>query len=226
MAFDFVSYIKQQVEQQHPSLLADEDKIVRKRYVRHLIGLQLAELHQSIQKDADDTYDKIKQQDDDWLVQITQKRLDKDSEAVAFFKPIWGGKLNTCSHKVAKVILNELSQLDENSGLGIEGIEELLSGQYVWLQDRVLPWFWDTVGHPEFKQVEAASAESDAATTEDVMKEFNQLIQQQRDAHTQKHEHSVATEQTIPKPQEIGTVYKILAPLIALFILIFLFQWF
>ncbi len=215
MAFDFVSYIHQQIEQQSFS----NTQAPEKPFLIHLISLQLAELIDLIQHDAGHTYEKIKQTDAAWLSNHADQFINNDALAHSYFHPQLEQQPQI-NQQIAQTILQELRQLDDNAGLGILGIQELLEGQYNWMQEQIEPWFWDSIGHPEYKTDEQSHSDSTPNFNE-VMKEFNQMIHQQiqhDDEQSQELQPTAAI--TIP---EASTLFKCLNPLIALAIIIWLF---
>lgn len=220
MAFDLLSYISQQVGQHHTGLLADEDKNAKQRYVTHLIALQFHQLIQIVKNEAHNAYQIIQQQDVMWLSQKTSQHIQQETLATQFFQPIHS-KVAAANEKIAATILQELLQLDQTAQLGISGIKELLEGQYSWMQNDVEAWFWDSVRLPEYKVVEETQ-HNDEADFNQVMKEFSQMIQQQA-AHTANTSAKVQTEQEM-NIQHIGTFYRVLNPVIALAIIIGLFN--
>lgn len=220
MAFDLLSYISQQVGQQHTGLFADEDKNAKQRYVTHLIALQFYQLIQVVKSDSNAAYQIIQQQDATWLSQKASQHIQQEALATQFFQPIQS-KIAAANEKIAATILQELLQLDQTAQLGISGIKELLEGQYPWMQNDVEAWFWDSVGLPEYKVVEATE-HNDEADFNQVMKEFSQMIQQQAE-HTANTTPDVQTVQEVGT-QHISTLYRVLNPMIALAIIIGLFN--
>lgn len=214
MAFDFVSYITQQVEQQHPNLFAEEGKAKKLAFITHLISLQLAKLIELQQKDSEQAYQFIQSRDHEWLSRKTQQHAIHDD----FYQPIQP-KLADANTRIATTLLSELDQLDQNASLGQPGIQELLDGQYHWMQNQVQDWFWDSIGQPQYKLAEPKT--DDQAEFQQVMKEFSQIIQQQ--AQQVEHTHArLQPEQPIAIP--VGLFYVILNPVIAAAILIGLYQ--
>ncbi|GAA5008421.1 hypothetical protein GCM10023206_14920 [Acinetobacter puyangensis] len=221
MAFDFISYIAQQVGQQQPNLLADEPKQVKNRYLIHLIAFQLSALIETAQQDENKVYEKIQQLNSNWLADITQQTITHDQQALEYFQPI-STKLSDISHKVATLMINEITQLDQNAHLGISGIKELLDGQYVWMQDQVEQWFWDSINHPEFKSLTSAQP-SNEPDFDEIMQEFNHMLQQQAQHNPQDHAttHSTLADVTPIAP---SIFFKILNPLIAFVLILWIFS--
>lgn len=220
MAFDFLNYISQQVGQQQPTLLAGEEKSFKHRYIIHLVAFQLNQLMQCSKKDSTLAYQKIQQLDADWLVQLSTRQIEQDTVAATFFQHIQS-KIAESHQKIAALILNELSQLDQTAQLGALGINELLDGQYPWLQQEVEPWFWDSIGHPEFKITrEAQQPDTDF---NQVMKEFSQIIQQQAQQPPE-HDTHLLIDDSNTTPQQASCFYRIINPVIAISIILFLFK--
>ncbi|OUY05683.1 hypothetical protein [Acinetobacter populi] len=221
MAFDFISYIAQQVGQQQPNLLADQSKQVKNQYLIHLIAFQLSALIETTQHDENKVYEKIQQLDSAWLVDMTQHTITQDQRASEYFQPI-ATKLSDSNHKIATIIINEFAQLDQNAHLGVAGIKELLDGQYAWMQDQVEQWFWDSIDHPELK-LSTSSQPADEPDFNEIMQEFNHMLQQQAQHNPQDHTapHTPVAEITPIAP---STFFKILNPLIALLIILWIFS--
>lgn len=220
MAFDFLGYISQQLEQQHFNLFADETKSLKQRYITHLIAFQLNQLIELGQQDRQALHQKIQNLDANWLVNTTSQQIAQDTSASNFFEPIQP-KLHDSQYKIANLILNELLQLDLTSQLGASGLKELLDGQYPWLQDEAEPWFWDSIGHPELKTTE--STQPTDTDFNQVMKEFSQMIQQQAQNHPEHDDYALA-EHSQTEQKIVSCGYRIANPIIAFFIIVFLFK--
>ncbi len=176
MAFDFVSYIGQQVEQQQPQLLASQAKAERKQFVTHLLAFQVAELISAQKKNADAVYAQIQNQDVEPLSTRTYSHIQNEEKAQQYFAPIQP-ELQSTNHDIAQIFLQELQHLDQSASLGQSGIAELINGQQHWLQVHADAWFWDSIGQPENKRAEDIEAEQ-AVDSQQVMKEFSQMINQ------------------------------------------------
>lgn len=232
MAFDFVSYIGQQVEQQQPKLLASQPKVERKQFVLHLLALQVAELISAQKKHANEVYAQIQNQDVEPLASRTISHIQSEEKAQQYFAPIQS-ELLSANHDIAQIFLQELQHLDQSASLGQDGIAELIDGQHHWLRVHADVWFWDSIGQPEHKRAEDIEAEQ-AVDSQQVMKEFSQMISQnvQHDAHqanndhTHQHAHQSHTHQNIvlAPTAEASKLYLFLNPLIALAIIIFIYK--
>ena len=227
MAFDFVSYIGQQVEQQQPKLLASQPKVERKQFVLHLLALQVAELISAQKKHANEVYAQIQNQDVEPLASRTISHIQNEEKAAHYFTPIQS-ELQSANHDIAQIFLQELQHLDQTASLGQDGIAELIDGQLHCLQVYSDDWFWDSVGQPEHKRAEDIEAEQ-AVDSQQVMKEFSQMISQnaQHNAHPTDYDHAHQnanqTVELAPTTQA-SKVYLFLNPLIALAIIIFIYK--
>ncbi|MEC8887158.1 MAG: hypothetical protein VX875_08760 [Pseudomonadota bacterium] len=227
MAFDFVSYIGQQVEQQQPQLLASQAKAERKQFVTHLLAFQVAELISAQKKNADAVYAQIQNQDVEPLSTRTYSHIQNEEKAQQYFAPIQP-ELQSTNHDIAQIFLQELQHLDQSASLGQSGIAELINGQQHWLQVHADAWFWDSIGQPENKRAEDIEAEQ-AVDSQQVMKEFSQMINQnaQHNAHPtdcdHAHQNANQTVELAPATQA-SKVYLFLNPLIALAIIIFIYK--
>ncbi|KAA8732751.1 hypothetical protein F4V57_09310 [Acinetobacter qingfengensis] len=218
MAFDFLSYIVQQAEQQHPSIFTDETKLQRHELITHLIALHLAELQDIAEQKPDRLYEVIHEVEDDWLSKKSLKNIQEHDVAHAFFNH-QRLKMQSAGLQTAHLLLTELKQLDQNANLEIDGLKELLQGQFLWMQQQVQSWFWDTIDKPEYKVVESEpEPEFDQAQ---VTKEFNQMIHQQNHEH---HEPVVHVAAPNVEPVEASVLFKLINPIVALLIIIFLFK--
>ena len=232
MAFDFVSYIGQQVEQQQPKLLVSQPKVERKQFVLHLLALQVAELISAQKKNSNEVYSQIQNQDVKPLASRTISHIQSEEKAQQYFAPIQS-ELLSANHDIAQIFLQELQHLDQSASLGQDGIAELIDGQHHWLRVHANGWFWDSIGQPEHKRAEDIEAEQ-AVDSQQVMKEFSKMISQnvQHDAHqadndhTHQHAHQSHTHQnTVLTPTaEASKLYLFLNPLIALAIIIFIYK--
>lgn len=223
MAFDFVSYIGQQVEQQQPQLLASQAKAERKQFVTHLLAFQVAELISAQKKNADAVYAQIKNQDIEQLSTRTYSHIQNEEKAQQYFAPIQP-ELNATNQNIAQIFLQELQHLDQSASLGQDGISELINGQQHWLQVHADAWFWDSIGQPEHKRAEDIEAEQ-TVDSQQVMKEFSQMISQnaQHDTHQADHDHAHQSVEIIPSA-EASRFFLVLNPLIALAIIIFIYK--
>lgn len=227
MAFDFVSYIGQQVEQQQPKLLASQPKAERKQFVLHLLALQVAELISAQKKNASEVYTQIHNQDVELLATRTTSHIQNEEKAQQYFAPIQS-ELLSANHDIAQIFLQELKHLDQSASLGQDGIDELINGQQHWLQVHSDGWFWDSIGQPEHKRAEDIEAEQ-AVDSQQVMKEFSQMISQnsQHNEHPTDYDHA---HQNVNQTVELAPVteapklYLFLNPLIALAIIIFIYK--
>ena len=232
MAFDFISYIEQQVEQQQPTLLASQPKAERKQFVLHLLALQVAELISAQKKNSNEVYSQIQNQDVKPLASRTISHIQSEEKAEHYFAPI-ESELQSANHDIAQIFLQELQHLDQSASLGQDGIAELIDGQHHWLRIHADGWFWDSIGQPEHKRAEDIEAEQ-AVDSQQVMKEFSKMISQnaQHDAHqadndhTHQHAHQSHTHQNIvlALTAEASKLYLFLNPLIALAIIIFIYK--
>ena len=223
MAFDFVSYIGQQVEQQQPKLLASQPKVERKQFVLHLLALQVAELISAQKKNANEVYAQIQNQDVEPLASHTISHIQSEEKAEHYFALIQS-ELQSANHDIAQIFLQELNHLDQSASLGQDGIAELIEGQHHWLRVHADGWFWDSIGQPEHKRAEDIEAEQ-IVDSQQVMKEFSQMIsqnaQQGSDQKDRDHTHqSIALAPTA----EASKFFLVLNPLIALAIIIFIYK--
>lgn len=228
MAFDFISYIEQQVEQQQPTLLALQPKAERKQFILHILALQVAELIAAQKKNADEVYTQIQNTDAEALANATATHIQNEDIAQQYFAPIQN-ELPASNRIVAETFLNELAHLDQSASLGQDGIAELIDGQHHWLQVHADGWFWDSIGQPEYKRAEDIKVVDDAVDGQQVMQEFSQMISQNAQHNTNQvdnaHAHQHAHQSVVLTPTvEASKFFLVLNPLIALAIIIFIYK--
>ncbi len=231
MAFDFVSYIGQQVEQQQPQLLASQPKAQRKQFILHILALQIAELISAQKKNPQHVYTQIQDQDTAQLIKQTISHIENEEKAQQYFAPIQS-QLQSANQDIAQLFLQELKHLDQSASLGQDGIAELIDGQKDWLQLYTDDWFWDSIGQPENKPKKDLEV-AQSVDSQQVMKQFSQMMSQNTPQDTAMHMNTQTDElihTTTSKhvneltPTPISAFYLFLNPLIALAIIIFIFN--
>lgn len=211
MSFDLVSYLIQQAEQQQ-LLCCPDDMPEKEQHITHLVALALAKLIAAVQHQADDVHQKIVEQQSAWLTEQLSRHISSETQAQQFFQPLQQ-HLDGCIEKFSQFIVAELAQLERNTQFGAAGLRELLDGQYTWMQSLVQPWFWDSIGQPQYKIEPIATEDNQpAADYDQIMQEISQMVQQA----DQK-----AVEYIEPKAACI--CFRVLNPLIALAIIIWQF---
>jgi hypothetical protein len=216
MAFDFLGYMIQQAEQQ-PTLFADANKLQHQQLLAHLLSLQLAKLIEIAERSPQQAYQMVQQLQHAYLSEKVLKQLLNDPQARQFFDPETV-KIHSATQLTAELLLTELKQLEQNAHLGQVGLLELLKGQYAWMQPQLQAWFWDCIAQPEYK-VQPQDA-TDHADLDLPPQDLNPPLQsssdpQQSDLHRQ------------PPPSLpilVHRGFKILAPILALLIVIYLFK--
>ena len=119
-------------------------------------------------------------------------------------------ELEASISEILTLQLTELKQLDETGSFGQTGLTELLTGQIEHLSGQAEDWVWSTNQLTELlgsKPVEQHEISLDAT-----LQEFSQLVH-----HTPKQDEIVVEQEPVP-----NWAY-IVAPLVALYILVFLY---
>lgn len=214
MAFDFLSYITQQVEQQHPNLFSDQNKTTRQVLFAHLISLHIIKLRNLLTEDLEHGFAQLINEDTQNLSQLVQNHIHQEEHAKQFFQAY------TCSFassndKIASTLCAELRQLEQTAHLGSQGLFELIDGQLPWIQKQVENWFWDSTNLPEYKS--EIPDESTEIELEQSLHQFNALLHQSADNTIS----SILVEQT--EVAEVHSFYRLINPLLALLIIIFIF---
>ena len=212
MAFDFLSYMVQQAEQQ-PSLFADETKLQRQQSLTHLMALQLAALIQIAERHPQQLPQMIEQLEHDKVSEQVLKYLLDNETSVQFFDT-QAIKLRSTLDLSGQLLLSELKQLSHNAGFAEKELQDLLAGQYPWMQAQVQNWFWDCIGHPEYKLSDDPLSQSD---------EQEESIQMSHSSHADL-DIKLEQDEVFPEPAKLNRLYLLISPLIALVIIIFLFK--
>lgn len=211
MAFDFLSYIVDQI-QHNSQLFVEKPKELRKYIISHITSFQLMHL---LQLKQDESYQIIQQEHTQLNTQnlsslppqLLEKHLRDDIQHI-----------EKSYQQITTILLDELKQLDFNENLGASGIKELLDGQLPWIQNTVDDWFWEAIQATEYKITK--THKNNEPNFNQIMKDFNQIILQKE----QIIEHSAdlgapsLTSDLVQTPR----IFIILQPIIALLILCFL----
>lgn len=220
MSFDLTAYLKQQVMQQHPLFLANEDSNQRQQYLVHLVALQL---HLLAQTDQTECLTQIQHQQVDWLNRLCITHIETHPLSQQYFQTVQA-KLTSASQTVAQITMIELAQLEQISNLGVAGIQELLQNQYELMAQYVDDWFLADIERNDLITTSYTGEQNNVADFNQVMQEFNQMLQQQIHHGTQGQHDGHHQRTPDPIVAAVATLYKVLNPCIALFIICYVFH--
>ena len=206
MAFDLVQYFAEQIKIQKPQLFSKFSAQEKQAYIEEVNVLTLGQLISLWIQDHSKVYKEI-YSSDPLYIQGVARHLTTSAHNKSSLKP---AELEASISEILTLQLTELKQLDETGSFGQTGLTELLTGQIEHLSGQAEDWVWSTNQLTELlgsKPVEQHEISLDAT-----LQEFNQLVH-----HTPQHDEILVDQAPIP-----NWAY-IVAPLVALYILVFLY---
>ena len=207
MAFDLVQYFAEQIKIQKPQLFSKFSAKEKETYIEEVNVLTLGQLISLWKQDHSKVYQEI-HSSDPLYIQGVARHLTTSANNKSSLKP---AELEASISEILALQLTELKQLDETGSFGQTGLTELLIGQIEHLSGQAEDWVWSTNQLTELlgsKPVEQHEISLDAT-----LQEFNQLVHHT----TPQHDEIVVEQAPIP-----NWAY-IVAPLVALYILVFLY---
>ena len=206
MAFDLVQYFAEQIKIQKPQLFSKFSAQEKQAYIEEVNVLTLGQLISLWIQDHSKVYKEI-YSSDPLYIQGVARHLTTSAHNKSSLKP---AELEASISEILTLQLTELKQLDETGSFGQTGLTELLTGQIEHLSGQAEDWVWSTNQLTELlgsKPVEQHEISLDAT-----LQEFSQLVH-----HTPKQDEIVVEQEPVP-----NWAY-IVAPLVALYILVFLY---
>lgn len=213
MAFDFLSYIVDQI-QQNTQLLVEKPKELRKYIISHITSFQLMYL---LSQKQDESYQ---------IIHHTPEKLSEQSFhalPTEFLEKYLKDNIQHIQQaytQVSNTLLTEIKQLDINANLGASGVKELLDGQLPWIQNTVDDWFWNCIQKPEHKITK--TNKNNEPDFNQMMKDFNQIIMQKE--HSPENTTHLESIHLASDLVQTPKIFITLQPIIALLILYFLYN--
>lgn len=209
MAFDLVQYFAEQINNQKPQLLKQYSKEEKKEYLSEINALVLGKLITLWRTDEKNVYQEICSPDELFIQEVARHltTLQKNQSGLPKHD------LENTVTEVLNLQLAELKQLNDIGNLEVQGIRELLLGQIEHLSGQAPDWVWLTNDLTELKGSQAIVPEE--LSLEATMQEFNHMVSQQT-THSYQDSHTEILAPSIP------TWSKIIEPLVALAIILFL----
>lgn len=210
MAFDLVSYLKDQIQlQTHKlNLTSIEDK---NGHITDLNSLALGKLIDAYRQASQQTYNEIKSQDALYIQQLARVLT---TASVAEVK-IPQAELENNLTQILTLHINELHQLDQTAQLGELGLKELLEGQTEHLSGTAPDWVWSINNLKQL--IGSKKVVEEPVSLEATLKEFNEMV------HSTAHDHDQQTDIQVA-PATVPLWSKIVEPIIAIVILWVLLQ--
>ncbi|ENV61048.1 hypothetical protein [Acinetobacter soli] len=210
MAFDLVHYFAEQSLLQSPNLLNGSTVQTRQQQVFELNALVLGKLIQLWRKDSDKLFTEIQDQNPLYIQEIARHLTTSPKNQSTLSKQ----QLESSLSEILALQLSELKQLEQTGHLGKTGLNELMIGQIDHLSGQADDWVWSTNQLTEL--IGSKPSIEEDVSLDETMKEFNQMV---HTAHhdTDKHDVNEVVHDVVP------TWSKIVAPLVALAVLIFLY---
>jgi len=210
MAFDLVHYFAEQSLLQSPNLLNGSTVQTRQQQVFELNALVLGKLIQLWRKDSDKLYTEIQDQNPLYIQEIARHLTTSPKNQSTLSKQ----QLESSLSEILALQLSELKQLEQTGHLGKTGLNELMIGQIDHLSGQADDWVWSTNQLTEL--IGSKPSIEEDVSLDKTMKEFNQMV---HTAHhdTDTHDVSEVVHDVVP------TWSIIVAPLVALAVLIFLY---
>lgn len=217
MAFDLVHYFTEQMKGLKPALLEQHPHPERCAIIHELNCLSLGKLIRLWQQAPEALYAEISEQNPLYVQQLARQLTTHPDNHLNL-------SMQSLEQTLARILalqMAELKQLDITAHFGLTGVAELLMGQIEHLSGQAHDWVWQCNGLTELLGSKPTEPEAEISLTT-TLKEFHQMVQQQdtSTAHAPV-DHDLTSEQ-IYSP----TWAKIAAPLLALAILAYLYDWY
>lgn len=214
MAFDLVYYFTEQLKGQKPQLLQSFAHPLRCEQLQQLNCLSLGLLIQLARQAPDALYKDISDLNPLFIQQLARQLASHELQQI----PLERGLREDLLNHIIGLQLSELKQLDQTAHLGVAGMLELLNGQIEHLSGQAPDWVWHCNGLLELvgSQSSTTLAEISLAST---LKEFHDMVHLHETQDTQTFAADTAE---LPTP----TWAKIAAPVIALAVLAYLYDWY
>lgn len=213
MAFDLVHYFAEQTEIQKPQLFSQYSREKRSHYIFELNALVLGKLIQLWREDENKLYQEIHRIDPLYLQEIA-RHLVTSSNNQSELTP---KEQEQALMEILELQFSEIKQLDDTGNFGPTGLKELLAGQIEHLSGQADDWVWSTNQLTEL--IGTKPQVSEELSLDETMKEFNQMVHTAQTPVDAEHQHATIEIQDISIP----VWSKIVAPLVALIILGFLY---
>lgn len=212
MAFDLVHYFAEQTEIQKPQLFSQYSREKRSHYIFELNALVLGKLIQLWREDENKLYQEIHRIDPLYLQEIA-RHLVTSSNNQSELTP---KEQEQALMEILELQFSEIKQLDDTGNFGPTGLKELLAGQIEHLSGQADDWVWSTNQLTEL--IGTKPQVSEELSLDETMKEFNQMVHTAQQP-TETNHHTTIEIQELPIP----AWSKIVAPIVALAILVFLY---
>ncbi|WP_445116678.1 hypothetical protein [Acinetobacter sp. WZC-1] len=213
MAFDLVQYFTEQIKLQKPQLLSQYSAEDRQHYFSEINALSLGRLITLWRKDDTRIYQEIHAQDHLYIQEIARHLTTSGKNESSLPK----AELEQASTEILSLQFAELKQLDETGHFGQNGMRELLLGQIEHLSGQAGDWVWSTNELSEL--IGSQPVVTEELSLDESMKEFNQMINQQPDLHSETHH---AADEVLQPEQPVWS--KIAEPVVALIVLLILWN--
>lgn len=214
MAFDLVHYFSEQSMLQKPELLSTYPLNLRQEYIFDLNALILGNLIQLWRKDNNRLYKEIHTIDTLYIQEVSRHLTTSPQNQ----SPLDKKQLEQTISEILLLQLTELKQLDQTGNLGKTGLNELFTGQIEHLSGQADDWVWST--NQLIELIGSKPKIQEDISLDETMKEFNQMV---HTAHHDTDSHIIDSHSLEPIQEVVPTWSKIVAPLVALAILVFLY---
>lgn len=214
MAFDLVHYFSEQSMLQKPELLSTYPLNLRQEYIFDLNALILGKLIQLWRKDNNRLYKEIHTIDALYIQEVSRHLTTSPQNQ----SPLDKKQLEQTISEILLLQLTELKQLDQTGNLGKIGLNELFTGQIEHLSGQADDWVWSTNQLTELLGSKPKIQED--ISLDETMKEFNQMV---HTAHHDTDNHTIDSHSLEPLQEVVPTWSRIVAPLVALAVLVFLY---
>lgn len=212
MAFDLVQYFAEQIKIQKPQLLSHLDSLQRNTYIDEINSLTLGKLITLWRKDEEALYQEISSQDHLYSQEIARHLTTSKQNHSELDKK----SLEAATTEILELQIAELKQLDTAGSLGKRGLRELVIGQIEHLSGQAKDWVWSTNELTEL--IGSQPVVQEDISLDETMKEFNQMVNVQKDDIHTDHQEITLNETVNP------TWAKIAEPIVALIVLWILFE--
>lgn len=214
MAFDLVHYFSEQSMLQKPELLSTYPLNLRQEYLFDLNALILGNLIQLWRKDNNRLYKEIHTIDALYIQEVSRHLTTSPQNQ----SPLDKKQFEQTISEILLLQLTELKQLDQTGNLGKTGLNELFTGQIEHLSGQADDWVWST--NQLIELIGSKPKIQEDISLDETMKEFNQMV---HTAHHDTDSHIIDSHSLEPIQEVVPTWSKIVAPLVALAILVFLY---